>query len=131
MTTREFELLSMLLDRGQAPAALGYSRTTLLKMVDAGVLRSVRPQGCRWYRFQKIQVAALVGLDMVVERAPEQMRGEPLLLAEKTVIHWTGYSRAALERIVRAGGLTRVKPAGNGTGRFRKWEVCRLVGLPA
>ena len=100
MTTREFELLPMLLDRGQALAALGYSRTTLLKMVDAGgCARAPEAAGGigfrrfrwrRWWAGHGGRTGA--GADA----------GRAALLAEKMVINWTGHSRAALERIVRA-----------------------------
>ena len=131
MTTQDFSRLPLLLDRNDVVRALGYSWNTVAKMIDSGILRGVRPAGCHWFRYQKVQVAKLAGLGDTLAYAARQMQDEPLLMGEKSVCNWTGYAPHTLARIVRAGGLTLVKPPGNGTGRYLKLQIADLVGLPA
>ena len=127
MTQSEFHGLPYLLGRRQTERALGYDRRTLMKMVDAGVLRGIRPEGCCHYRFQKRQVAILAGIEM--ETARQELRRAPLLVPAKTVMAWTGYAAHTLDRIVEAGGLTMVRTANSSAGKYRKVEIMMLIGL--
>jgi hypothetical protein len=61
MTQAEFNELPLLLTDKEAERATGFSRNTLRKMVDNKVLNFIKPAGMDQGRYQKKQVADLVG----------------------------------------------------------------------
>lgn len=111
----------------QVSACTGYRWATLAKMIDCGVFNVVRPAGCGQRRFQKVQIAQLIGID--VSAGLEAFRSEPQLMSAKSVCRWTGYGRRTLESIAEAGGLPRVRPAGLTNGRYHKKDVAKLLGF--
>jgi predicted DNA-binding transcriptional regulator AlpA len=127
MTQEEFKRLPFLLTKSQVLAAVGYSPSTLVKMVSCGVLEKVRPAGSGQLRFRKVQVAMLMGYPL--EEEVKAFDREPLLMKLKAVHVWTGYAEPTVRNIARAGGLRWVRPAGMGAGKFRKAEVAQLLGL--
>lgn len=128
MRLEEFKRLPWLLFKGQVTELLGYSDNTLDKMVDCQVLRCVKPAGLRWDRFQKAQVAKMLGWG-IEELGAEEFGREPMLMPEKGVTVWTGLCDESLGKVVAAGGLVLVRPAGLRCGRYRKAEVAELIGL--
>jgi len=122
-----FQSLPWLLLRGQVCAATGYDRLSLAKLLDCGVLEEVRPNGCRWSKVRKLQVAKLLKLEDWLDR--ERWEAEPHLMTVKAVCGWTGYSEHTIQKLARHGVLDLVKPAGLGHGRYRKRQVAELLGL--
>ncbi len=127
MTQDEFQRLPWLVFGHQVQTALGYSRPTLRKMVDCGLLTEVRPPSCTQRKYLKVQLAEVLGMDVTGEVA--RFRKEPLLMAEKSAVNWTGYTPEVLQAISKAGGLQAVRLAGQGWVRYRKMEVARLIGF--
>nr|WP_294577556.1 hypothetical protein [uncultured Rhodopila sp.] len=124
MSENEFSGLPGLLSRLQVMKATGYTANTLDKMVECGVLGLVKPKGCRHGRFQKKQIAAILGLAAGLE----DFRREPLLMETKAVTRWTGYTALTLKHIASARGLTAVRPASMVKCRYRKGEIAGWLG---
>lgn len=128
MTHAEFRQLPYLLLEHQVALA-GYDRRTLAKFVECGVLTKVQPAGSGFARYQKRQLALLLGWEALLETA--DFAAERPLMGYKPVHRWTGFAEGTLEHIVHAGGLTRVKPPGATQGKYRKQEIARLIGFEA
>ena len=126
MTREEFIKLPLLLTAGQA-AACGYSRRTLLKYANNEILRLVCPAGCVQRRFQKKQLAQLLGWEDALNLPA--WRREPPLLTLNAVCQWTGYDSHQVSKITKAGGLSVVNAAGIGRNRYRKTEVQEWIGF--
>jgi hypothetical protein len=126
MTQAEFKQLPYLLLRHQV-VACGYGRAQLDKFVDCGVLRRVQLTGLEQHRYQKKQLAELLGWGELLEAA--DFLAEPPLLAVKAAQRWTGLSDTVLAQVRSAGGLTFVKPPGAGNGKFLKREIAGLIGF--
>jgi hypothetical protein len=126
MTQAEFKALPYLLLEHQV-AALGYDRRTVAKFADCGVLHKVEPAGSGHARYQKRQLAQLLGLEATLELA--EFRREPLLMSLKSVRRWTGFTEETLAKIVQAGGLRRVQPPGSSHGKYLKEQIARLIGF--
>jgi hypothetical protein len=127
MTQEEFRKLPWLMFNGQVLEAAGYSRNTLRKMVDCGVIEEVRPPGCTQRRYRKAQLAKLLGIDIATDVSA--FRKEPFLLSEKAASGWTGYTTDVLQAIARRGGIVVVRPAGLSNARYRKSEIAGLIGF--
>lgn len=131
MTKAEFINLPLLLREHQVVAATGYTRNTLRKIVDCGVLERVRPKGSAEHRYLKVQVGKLLGYEekemLGVWR--QAVEDRPLLMGEKAVHVVTGYDGSALAAIRKGGELTGVRPAGMGQLKYRVEEVAKLVGV--
>ena len=131
MQTLDYFLqLPWLLPEHQVVECLGYTSSTVDKLVDCGVLTSVKPSGCDQRRFRKIQVGLLLEMheERIVALMPvELVLPRPLLLSEKVVMVTTGYSRNTLRKIVAAGGLRAVKPAGLTNLRYLRDDIVELV----
>src|SRR5262252_5052203 len=125
MTQEEFRRLPFLLTKAQVADVVGYAPSTLVKMVECGVLEKVLPAGAKEQRFRKVQVAMLLGYPW--QEDAKAFRREPLLMKLKAVEVWTGYAEKTVRKIIRAGGLQWVRPAGMNEGKFRKAEVARLL----
>ena len=70
---------------------MGYSARTVAKFVECGVLARVQPKGTGSARYQKRQLAQLLGWEELLEgKAFEQ---EPPLLPTKAVHRWHGFQR--------------------------------------
>ena len=80
--------------------ALGYSRSALEKLVDCGVLDRVVLRGCRQGRYQKRQLALLLGWAGVVDGDRAEFVREPELLRLKAVRRWLGLSEATIRKVV-------------------------------
>lgn len=129
MSVAEFEGLAWLVFEGEAARALGFSREYMRKLVECGVLQLVQPKGAGQGKLRKVQLAQVVRIDLSAE-ARRFWEQEPLLMTPKAVMGWTGYNRATLEKIARAGGLTRIRfPGGEHAARYRKLEVAELMGV--
>ena len=126
MTRDEFKRLPYLVMEHHVVAA-GFGRATVSKFVDCGVLVRICPAGCGQARYQKKQLGQLLHWgDLLDNRDWNQ---EPALLSIKAVMRWTGWSDTTLSNMAAAGGLSFVKPAGSGKGKFLKSDVARLIGL--
>lgn len=125
MTQIQFQGLAFLLFEHEVLEVTGYARNTLRKFVDNGVMKLVKPAGAGQGKYQKIQVAQLVGASCTVE----QFWLEPMLMPEKAVRLWTGYAGDTLKKIAEAGGVKVVRPAGCGGARYHKQEVAGWIGL--
>lgn len=125
MSAPRLSQLPWLLFERQVIELIGYSRSTIDKLVDSGTLTAVKPAGCGQRRFQKIQVAQLLNVSLSLE----PFQRAPWLLPEKAFLQYTGYSRKTLREIVEAGGLRRIRPAGLAGARYYKSELARLLGL--
>lgn len=128
MNVKEFQAAAFLLSEGQVCAITGYAAHTVRKLADVGVLQAVKLRGATKGKFRKRQVAHLIGVAMGAEVLEFTRCAH--LLTEKQVTRWTGYCGQALDAMVRAGGLTRRRPAGSGTGKFLKAEIAELIGYP-
>lgn len=126
MTRESFKQLPHLLQRHEVEAA-GFGRQTIEKYVDAGVLTLVQPAGCGQARFQKRQLAQLLNWEDLLDASG--FAEEPPAMSLKAVLRWTGWDDRTLAKIVRAGGLTLVKPPGSGAGKYLKSEVAALLGF--
>lgn len=125
MTKQEFAALPYLLTPGEA-AQCGYSEHTLNKYAQAGILRVVQPPGAGWRRFQKRQLAQLLGWEDVLDWT--RWRREKPLLACCAVCEWTGYDARTIRQIVASGGLVSVNPGGIGDAKYRKDEIAEWLG---
>jgi hypothetical protein len=123
----QFQKWPWLLFERQVIEVTGYGHNTIEKLIDCGTLLSVKPRGCTQRRFQKIQVAQLLAVEL--DQQLESFRREPLLLSEKSVLSYSGFSRTVLREVTHAGGLQLIRPAGLSTGRYRKSELAQLLGL--
>jgi predicted site-specific integrase-resolvase len=126
MTPSEFQRLGMLLSEQQVYQVTGLAYHTIRKYVDCGVLRRVRPEPMTHGKLLKVQIAAIVGISVEDERLTWER--EPLLLRDKAVRRWTGYSCKTINRLVEAGSLQRIKLPG-GVAAYRKHDVGELIGL--
>ena len=129
MTQTEFKSLPLLLFEHHVIEITGYARNTLRKMTDCAVLNLVKPKGCGQARYQKKQIAQLVGWEGLLKEDQSAWSREALLLPEKTVTRYTGFSADTLRKISHAGGLNVLRPAGIGSGRYRKVQISELVGF--
>jgi hypothetical protein len=127
VTHEEFQKLPFLLEYPEVLEVMDYAPRTLEKMVECAVLVEVMPAGITRRRFRKVQIAMMAGLEW--QSQAEEFKKEPLLMREKAVVRWTGYAQNTLRRIVRAHGVTIVRPAGMTAGKFRKLEIAELLGL--
>lgn len=126
MTKEEFGKLPYLLTVGQT-VSCGYCRRTLDKYAAAEVLKVIKPKGAVHRKFQKKQIAQLLGWEKSLDTAA--WGREKPLLSPTAVYQWTGYDRDTLAAMVAAGGLTRVMPAGMGEAKYRKEEIASWIGL--
>ena len=126
MTRDEFKQLPHLI-REPEVVALGFGRRTVLKFVDCGVLARICPAGCGEARYQKKQCANLLHWEDLLDT--EAFRMEPPALELKAVIRWTGWDERTLTKMVKARGLTFVKPPGAGKGKYLKGEIATLIGF--
>ena len=126
MTKAEFQAWPYLLTPGQV-AACGYSPATIHKYVEHEILRAVLPRGIAQRRFQKVQIARLLGWEDVLDR--ERWQREKPLLPYCAVREWTGYDPRSIKLIVRAGGLVAVNPGGIGDAKYRKEQIGEWIGL--
>jgi hypothetical protein len=126
MTREEFQGLPHLLTQCQV-VGCGYAPATIGKYVEHGILRAVLPKGCTQRRYQKLQLAELLGwMDLVDVKGWQR---EKPLLPLGAVTQWTGYANGTVSDIVAAHGLTVVQPGGIGERKFRKEEVGEWIGL--
>lgn len=128
MTREEFKKLPHLVMEG-AVVELGYGRRTIAKFVDSNVLRKIQPAGAGHGKYQKKQVAQLLGVGWTELLDEAAFRKEPQFMGAKAVNYWTGYCETTLKKIADAGGLTFRKPPGMGKGRFLKAEIAKLIGF--
>lgn len=126
MTREEFQRLPHLVTVGDV-VKCGYAVATINKYAAHGILTEITPKGCTQRRFQKVQLAALLGWPEAIDR--KKWAKEKPLLSPAAVQEWTGYQPRTLRAIVQAKGLTEVKPGGIGDGKYRKEEVGGLIGL--
>ena len=126
MTREDFSKLPHLLKRSDVQAC-GYSRSTVEKYADCGILEVVQPKGSDQSRFRKLAVANLLGWEDLVDRTA--WKRENALFALAAVKQWTGFDKATVTAIASAGGLTLVKPGGLGEAKYRKEEIGRWIGL--
>lgn len=127
MTKPEFQSWPWLLFEHQVRRATGYAAGTVEKLVDCGVLESVRPDGCGQRKVRKVQVARMLKCENWLDI--ERWRSEPEFMGTKSVSAWTGYSASTLSKLVEAGALDMVRMAGLSRGKFLKRQVARLIGL--
>lgn len=126
MTKEEFTKLPYLLPPASA-VACGYSLTTLNKYAENGILVVVLPKGVAQRRFQKRQLAQLLGWEALIDLA--RWRMEKPLMALGALCEWTGYTSETVSHIVAAGGLQPVQPGGLGERKFRKQQIGEWLGL--
>ena len=126
MKRDEFQKLPHLLTLAQV-VACGYSPATVGKYAAAGILRAVLPKGTTQRRYQKLQVAQLLGWEDAIDRK-SWWREKPLL-PPCAVSQWTGYAPKTVVEIAEAGSLTTVLPGGVGERKFRKEEIEEWLGL--
>ena len=126
MTKAEFKALPLLLVEHQVVAATGYASKTLRKLVDCGVLALVKPNGCGWGRYQKLQVARLAGIaeGEVLEDWKAETAKRPFLIGEKQAGRLTGLTGHSLPTV-----FTPVRPAGAGGVRYRVEEIAAVCGI--
>lgn len=126
MTREEFRRLPHLVQEGDVQR-MGYSARTVAKFVECGVLARVQPKGTGSARYQKRQLAQLLGWEELLEgKAFEQ---EPPLLPTKAVHRWTGFSENTLAKTADAGALRRVQPPGASTAKYLKADVAAMIGF--
>lgn len=126
MTKDEFTALPYLLTPGQV-VSCGYSPTTLRKYTEHGVLRVVLPTGCGQRRFEKRQLAQMLGWTGTLDL--KAWAAEKPLLGFGAVHWWTGYEESTIRKIVEAGGLVAIKPGGLGYEKYRKEQIGAWLGL--
>ena len=126
MTREEFTALPYLLTPGQVEAC-GYAPRTVDKYAESGILAVILPAGCRKRRFQKRQLAQMLGWESTVDRAA-WAREKPLLPLG-VVQQWTGYDERTVANMVLAGGLVVVRPAGLWCAKYRKEQIGEWIGL--
>jgi len=126
MTREEFRALPYLVTHKMI-ARCGYSPQTLEKYAECAILRVIQPKGCGQRRFQKVQLADLLGWMDTIDR--NAWRAERPLMALGAVQRWTGFDPHTLNAIARARGLTIVQPGGIGERKFRKEEIGGWIGL--
>lgn len=126
MTREEFQELPYLLTLGEV-VACGYAVATINKYAAHKILAAIKPKGCTQRRFQKVQLAAMLGWADEIDR--KRWAREKPLLGMAAVLEWTGYTSETFCAIVKAGGIGRVQPGGIGHAKYRKEEVGEWVGL--
>ena len=128
MTKAEFQELPGLLMEHQV-IALGYSRATLEKFVACRVLQAIQPPGSGQKRFQKRQLALLMGWKDMNDLDEQKFAAEPLLMRSKAVQWYTGMSETSLGKLVSARTLRLVRPPGSREGKYLKEQIAVLVGM--
>jgi len=126
MTRAEFIALPYLLTPGQV-ASCGYSLRTIDKFAENGILTAVCPKGATQRKFQKKQIAAILGWDDAIDQ--KKWDKEKPLMGVAVVREWTGYQPKTVRQIGKAGGLTPVQPGGIGDTKYRKDEIGKLLGF--
>lgn len=126
MTKLDFAALPYLLTLGQVEQC-GYTQATLDKYAACGILEVIVPPGCIQRRFQKRQVAQILGWEDTLDVIG--WRREKPLLSVGMVHQWTGYNAQTIAAIAAAGGLDRVQPGGVGNSKYRKEAVGAWLGL--
>ena len=104
----------------------GFADNTIRKYVECDILQLVKPRGVAHGRLRKVQVAKLIGLELTEDRA--LWAREPMMLREKAVRRWTGFSSKTIRKLARVGSLTRIRLPG-GEACYRKTEVGELIGM--
>ena len=127
MTQDEFRKLPGLIRDGDV-ARLGYTRSTLLKLVDCGGGSAGDGAGVRAGAVFETAVRATAEVGHGGGRGG-LVAGTAVAGGEGGARRWTGFAGHTLARIVAAGGLTRVRPPGAAQGRYLKAEVGRLIGV--
>jgi hypothetical protein len=128
MTKKEFQNQPGLVMEKDV-VSLGYARATLEKFVACGILAKVKPAGCSQARYRKRQLAQLMEWNEIVALDEQLFKREPLLMRRKAVLRWTGVSKGTLAKLIDAGTLRHVQPAGFAEGKFPKEQIAALLGM--